>query len=236
MTDDFKREIERLLDEPGEGASAPPDRLRARLSATFSQALDETARSGGDASNAATAAAYIDGTLSGKAREEFAAALAQQANLRADLEQAADIVTSVAGQQVEVPKALLARANAAFAPAPARPAEKTGWSLSLALASLLPRQRLALAAVTAVALLVAVPAGLIVTGKIGKSGGEPELSGVEDPKDEVAKRVQECRDKLAKEAKDKSAGMSKDVAKDATKKDAKDPCDPDNFKSGSAKK
>lgn len=227
MTDDFKREIERLLDEPGEGASAPPDRLRARLSATFSQALDETARAGADAANPATAAAHIDGTLTGEAREKFAAALAQQPNLRADLEQAADIVTSVAGKQAGVPKALLARANAAFAPAPPRPTGQAGWSLSMALASLLPRQRLALAAVAAAALLVAVPAGLIVTGKIGKSGGEPELSGVEDPKDEVARRVQECRDKLAKEATDKSAGMSKDVA---PKKDAKDPCDPANFK------
>jgi len=235
MTDDFKREIERLLDEAGEGASAPPDRLRARLSATFSQALDETARTSVDAANPATAAAYLDGTLTGAAREKFAAALAQQPSLRADLEQAADIVTSVAGQQVGVPKALLARANAAFAPAPPRPAERAGWSLSTALASLLPRQRLALAAVAAAALLIAVPAGLIVTGKIGKSGGEPELSGVEDPKDEVAKRVQECREKLAKDAKDKSAGMSKEVVKDTARKDGKDPCDPANFKDGAKK-
>ena len=238
MTDDFKREIERLLDEPGEGAgSAPPDRLRARLAATFSQAFDETAqaRTGIDPANPATAAAYIDGQLTGQAREEFAAALARQPNLRADLEQAADLVYSVADQQVEVPKALLARANAAFAPAPPRPAEQSRWSLSLALASLLPRQRMALAAVAALALIVAVPAGLIVSGKFGKSGGEPELSGVEDPKDTAAKRLQECRDKVAKEAKEAKSGTAAKDKKDAAK-DAKDPCDPASLKDGSAKK
>src|SRR5689334_22064958 len=119
MTDDFKREIERLLDEPGERPdSAAAQRLRARLTATFPEALDESARSGADAADAATAAAYIDGQLSGRAREEFAAALARQPDLRADVEQAAGLVYSAADKPVEVPKALLARASATFAPAP----------------------------------------------------------------------------------------------------------------------
>ena len=117
-------------------------------------------------------------------------------------------------------------------------AEQSRWSLSLALASLLPRQRMALAAVAALALIVAVPAGLIVSGKFGKSGGEPELSGVEDPKDTAAKRLQECRDKVAKEAKEAKEAKSGTAAKDKkdAAKDAKDPCDPASLKDGSAKK
>lgn len=242
MTDDFKNEIERLLDEPGERpAAAAPDRLRARLAATFAEALDESSRAAGDTVNPATMAAFIDGQLTGQAREEFAAALARQPHLRADLEQAADLAYSVADNPAQVPKALLARANAAFAPAPARPAvSQARWSLADAFASLLPRQRLALAAVAAAALVVAVPAGLVISGKFGKSGGEPELSSVEDQQDSAAKRLKECREKAAKAAKDaKSAGAAKDAAKDSAKdvaKDAKDPCDPANLKDGSAKK
>jgi hypothetical protein len=228
MTDDFKREIERLLDEPGERPASPAaERLRAQLTATFSEALEERARSGTEAVDAATAAAYIDGRLTGRAREEFTAALARQPDLRADLEQAADLAYSAADKPTEVPKALLARAGAAFAPAPPKPAApQARWSLTEALASLLPRQRMALAAVTALALLVAVPAGLILSGKFGRSGGEPELSGVEEQQQVAAKRLQECRDKMAKEARDsKSAGVAKDAAKNLTK-DGKDPCEP----------
>lgn len=238
MTDDFKNRIERLLDEPGEGpASGTPDRVRTRLAVTFSEALEETARAG-DTIDPATMAAFIDGQLTGAAREEFAGALARQPDLRADLEQAADLAFSAADKPTQVPKALLARASAAFAPAPPQAAAaQARWSLAEALSSLLPRQRMALAAVTALVLVVAVPAVLVVSGKFGGTGGEPELSSVEDQ--EIAKRVAECREKADKDAKaGKPAGMTKDAAKSPAKdaKDAKDPCDPANLKEGSAKK
>jgi hypothetical protein len=245
MTDKFKNEIERLLDEPTERAApAAPDRLRARLAATFSEALDQSSTVAGDTVNPATIAAYIDGRLTGQAREEFAAALARQPNLRADLDQAADLAYSVADQPAQVPKALLARASAAFAPAPPRPAApQARWSLSLAFASLLPRQRLALAAVAALTLIVAVPAGLVISGKFGRSGGEPELSSVEDQQDSAAKRLKECKEKAAKDAKDsKSASAAKTPAKDGKDAkdvkdvDVKDPCDPANLKDGSPAK
>ena len=239
MTDDFKRRIEQLLDEPGEQpGSGAPDRVRERLAATFSEALAETSRSG-DAIDPATMAAYIDGQLTGAAREKFAAALARQPDLRADLEQAADLAFSSADKPAQVPKALLARANAAFAPPPPQAAAAPArWNLADALASLLPRQRMALAAAAALVVLVAVPAALVVSGKFGGTSGEPELSSVEDQ--EIARRVAECREKAAKDAKKdaKSASTTKDAAKTAAKdaKDAKDPCDPANLKDGTARK
>lgn len=243
MTDKFKNEIERLLDEPGERpAPAAPDQLRARLAATFSEALDETSRSAADdAVDPATMAAFIDGQLTGAAREKLAAALARQPGLRADLEQAADLAFSAAETPAQVPKALLARANAAFAPAPPQAAApQARWSFAEALSALLPRQRMALAAVAALVVVLAVPVALVFSGKFGGTGGEPELSSVEDQ--EIAKRVAECREKAAKDAKAankdaKSASAAKDAARSPAKdKDAKDPCDPANLKDGTARK
>ncbi len=51
MTDDFKNKIERLLDEPDEApvAGAPADRLRARLSATLSEGLENASVAASDA-------------------------------------------------------------------------------------------------------------------------------------------------------------------------------------------
>jgi len=220
MTDQFKREIERLLDEPAEPAGASSDRLRSRLSATLSEGL-------GDASvpaenNPAAMAAFIDGQLTGAARDKLAGALAQDPGLRADMESAADLASSVAGSPMKAPKHLLARASAEFAPAPPRPAEPARrWSFSLA--DLLPRQRLAVAMVAALVALVAVPAGMMINSRLGGGGGEPELSNVSDADIEAA-RVKACREKLKKDAEKAGTKTAAPPASDGSK--PKDPCDP----------
>ena len=237
MTDDFKNKIERLLDEPDEApvAGAPADRLRARLSATLSEGLENAsvAASDADAGNPALVAAFIDGRLTGEAREKFARALAREPNLRADMESAADLVSSVGESPVPVPKHLMTQAAAQFAPEPPRVVEtRSRWSFSFA--DLLPRQRVALAAVAVLAVVLAIPAGMMF--KSG-GGGEPELSGVSDADLEVA-RVKACKDKVAKEAEQakasKTAAPAAPKAADGSK--PKDPCDPAELKKDGAKK
>lgn len=223
MTDKFKNEIERLLDEPAEpkAAATPSDRLRARLAATLSEGLGDAsvAASESDAGNPASIAAFIDGRLTGEAREKFAQTLAGDPGLRADMEAAADLVTSIAESPAQVPKHLMARASAQFAPEPPRPAEaRSRWSFSFA--DLLPRQRVALAAVAVLAVVLAIPAGMMFKGG---GGGEPELSGVSDADLEAA-RVKACKDKQEKEA--KAAKEGKALPKETADKAKKDPCDP----------
>ncbi|CAN7717819.1 hypothetical protein LJR220_007123 [Bradyrhizobium sp. LjRoot220] len=226
MTDDFKREIERLLDEPAEPpAAGSSDRLRARLAATLSEGLAErpAAPSSPD-SSPASVAAFIDGRLSGAARDRFASALAREPGLRAEVESAADLVYSVADHPVEVPKHLLARAGAQFTPAPPPPVElRARWWFSFA--DLLPRQRLTLALVAALALIVTIPAGLILSSRFG-GPGEPELSGVSDADTEAA-RLQACKEK-EKNAKAGKTGAAIPERKEASSNGAaaKDPCDP----------
>jgi hypothetical protein len=99
MTDSFKREIERLLDEPGElpeGGNAS-ERLRSRLTATLSEGLSDVseAPSDFDAADFASIAAFVDGRLTGDARDKFANALVQQHSLRADVESSAELVHGV---------------------------------------------------------------------------------------------------------------------------------------------
>jgi hypothetical protein len=236
MTDRLKREIERLLDEPGEapGAGQKSDRVRSRLAATFSEGLGDAsvAALDADAGNPAAVAAFIDGQLTGAAREEFASALARQPALRAELDSAADLVSSSADSPVQVPKHLLARAGAQFAPAPPRATEaRSRWTFSLA--NLLPRQRLALAMAAVLAVLVIIPTGMMISSRFGEPGGEPELSGVEP--DTEAARLQACRDKL----KDAQTGEKSKTAMPASKDGSKpkDPCDPPEPKgNGAAKK
>ena len=240
MTENFKSEIERLLDEPAEPPVAgPADRLRARLAATLFEGLGDApvASSNPDAGNLAAVAAFIDGQLTGDAREKFASVLAQEPNLRADLESAADLVTSITDSPAQVPKHLLARASAQFAPEPLRAvAARSRWSFSLA--DLLPRQRLALAMVAVLAVVVAIPAGMMINSRLGGGGGEPELSGVSDADIEAA-RLKACKDKMKNDA--EKAGTSKTAAP-AAKPAAdgakpKDPCDPPEPKrDGAAKK
>jgi anti-sigma factor RsiW len=225
MTDSFKREIERLLDEPGElpEAGQASDRLRSRLTATLSEGLGSVSSSDVDTGDAASIAAFIDGQLTGAARDEFVAALAQRPSLRADVESAAELVSSVSENPLTVPKDLLARAGAQFAPAAPRQAEsRSRWSFSLS--ALLPRQRMALAMVAALALILTVPAGLMIGSRLGgPGGGEPELSAVPEP--DVAAQQQACKDKAnaAKAEKSKTAVPAPKETSDGSK--PKDPCD-----------
>jgi hypothetical protein len=227
MTDNFKSEIERLLDEPAEPpvAGAPSDRLRARLAATLSEGLGDAsvASSNPDPGNPAAVAAFIDGRLTGDAREKFASVLAQEPNLRADLESAADLVHSIADSPAQAPKHLLARASAQFAPEPPRAVEaRSRWSFSLA--DLLPRQRLALAMAAVLAVVVAIPAGMMINSRLG-GGGEPELSGVSDADIEAA-RLKACKDKQEKEAKAAKEGKAPSKEASANAPAQKDPCAP----------
>jgi hypothetical protein len=240
MTDSIKREIERLLDEPGDPAAtgqeseqAPEQgsgRLRSRLTATLSEGLGDASVSSSEAASRdlASVAAFIDGQLTGAERDKFVADLAQHQDFRADLESTAALVRVTEDNQVRVPKHLLAQAGAQFAPAPQTTSQ---WDPAAFFAGiLLPRRRLALALVAALALIVAVPAGLLIRGQSG-GGTQPELSGVEEPvKDTSPRKDNSCEDK-AKEDKSK-ADKSKDMAKadtskskDLSKDASIDPCD-----------
>jgi hypothetical protein len=216
MTDALKNKLERLLDEPG----APADALRSRLAATLSEGLgdEQVPSSDSGMTDPASVAAFIDGELTGAEREKMLAALTRQPRLRADIESAAELVSAAASHPSEVPKALLARAREQFAPvAPPAPERSASWSLSLA--ALFPRRRLAFAALAALAIIVAVPAGLIIGGRVGGGGEDPELSSVNEP-DSPAQR---CKDKAKEAAKD--AGKSAKTTAKPADPAAKDPCD-----------
>jgi hypothetical protein len=233
MTDSIKREIERLLDEPGDqaatgqGAEQRTERLRSRLIATFSEGLGHAPVSSSEAAgrDLASLAAFLDGQLTGAERDKLVADLGQHQNFRADLESTAALVSATSESPLQVPKHLLARAGAQFAPAPAQaPHAGARWDAVAFFSSLFPQRRLALALVAALALMVAVPAGLLIRGPSG--GGQPELSGVEEPvKDTSPRKDTSCEDKSQedKSKADKSkADKSKDVAK-ADKSKSKDP-------------
>jgi hypothetical protein len=98
---------------------------------------------------------------------------------------------------------------------------RSRWSFSLA--DLLPRQRLALAMAAVLAVVVAIPAGMMIKG--GGGGGEPELSGVSDADLEAA-RVKACRDKQEKEAKAAKEGKVPSKETSANTPAQKDPCAP----------
>ena len=236
MTDSIKRAIERLLDEPGDPAAAGqgPDRgseqLRSRLAATFSEGLGNASSSSSEAASRdlASLAAFVDGQLTGAERDKFVAALAEQQGFRADLESAAALVSVTSDSKSQVPKHLLARAGAQFVPA-AVPDAGARWDLSAFLSTLVPGRRLALAMVAALALIVAVPAGLFIRGQSG-GGTQPELSGVEEPVKDTSQQDKSCDDKS--KADKSKADKSKDLAKadkakskDLAKDPAIDPCD-----------
>jgi hypothetical protein len=233
MTDSIKREIERLLDEPGGPAATEQgsERLRSRLAATLSEGLGDASVASSEVAgrDPAAVAAFIDGRLTGAERDKFVADLAQHQDFRADLESAAALVRAAEDNQMQVPKHLLAQAGAQFAPAPP-PNTASQWDLAAFLSGILaPRRRLALAMVAALALIVAVPAGLLIKGQSG-GGAQPELSGVEEPVKDTSQKDKACEDK-AKEDKSK-ADKSKDIAKadkskskDISKDGSIDPCD-----------
>ena len=104
-------------------------------------------------------AAFIDGRLTGEAREKFARALAREPNLRADMESAP--ISSARSARVRAgAKHLMTQAAAKFAPEPPRVVETRSRS-SFSFADLLPRQRVALAAVAVLAVVLAIPAGMM---------------------------------------------------------------------------
>jgi hypothetical protein len=225
MTESIKSEIERLLDEPGglPATDRASDLLRSRLTATLSEGLGDAsvAPSQFSTRDLASMAAFIDGQLTGAARDKFAADLSQQQSLRADLESTAALVYATSDSPLEVPKHLLARAGAQFAPAPP-PALESRWRLDLSM--LLPRRRIAWAMVAALALIVATPAGLMLSGRYGgpQGGGEPELSAVPEPAGDASQRQKSCEDKLNELAKAGKLKKAPERAADAS--EPKDPC------------
>jgi hypothetical protein len=233
MTDDIKRRIERLLEEP----DVPPEQsfLRARLTATLSEGLAGSAEeSDFDAGDPASMAAFIDGQLTGAERDKHAAALARHQGLRADMESAATLVDSINSSPSKVPAGLLARASVQFAPAAPRPAaarSESRWQLS----ALWPRQRVAWAVVAALLVVVIAPAALMVGGRVESplpQFNEPELSVSPGP-DEDDSGTPACDDKADKTLKDEKSKTDVTERKDtasapATSKDslapnAKDP-------------
>jgi hypothetical protein len=225
MTDRIKREIEGLLDEPADVQAT--DGLRSRLAATFSEGLEAAPSTGADMADIASMAAFIDGQLKGDERDKYVADLVRQPGLRADLESAAALVDAVSNSSLKAPANLLAQANARFAPAPAPKQEALGWDLSSALLSIFqPRRRLAIALVAALAVIVAVPAGLILRDQSG-GGAQPELSGISEPVKEVppAQKDKACDEKSKDKAKTETSKSATDRSRSDPNAPA-DPCDP----------
>jgi hypothetical protein len=233
MTDSIKREIERLLDEPGDpaatgqGSGQGSERLRSRLTATISEGLGDApvSSSEGASRDLAAVAAFIDGQLTGAERDKFVADLAQHQNFRADLESTAALVRAAEDNKVQIPKHLHTQAGAQFAPAP-QPHTASQWDPAAFFSGILfPRRRLALAMVAALALIVAVPAGLWIRGQSG-GGAQPELSGVEEPvKDTSSQKDKSCDDKLKEDKSKDLAKADKSKSKDLSKDAPVDPCD-----------
>jgi hypothetical protein len=164
MSKDIKGRIERLLEEQPNA----PDRIGSRLAATFAEGLREPAgpRAGRDES--ALMAAFLDGHLSETEAADFRVSMAADPALRADLEAMEALVDSLSADRSDMPKDLLTRAQAAFAPATAareRTEQAAGWSW---LAALWPG-RVGAAALAAALIAVAVigPAMLLTGGRVG---------------------------------------------------------------------
>jgi len=116
MSRGIKERIAHLLDEPADA----PDRVDARLAASFAEALQDASGVGASHDDAATIAAYLDGRLSDADLADFRAALIRDPSLRAELEAARALIDAASAAPTPMPQDLLARAEAAFAP-PARP-------------------------------------------------------------------------------------------------------------------
>jgi hypothetical protein len=167
MSREIEKRVEHILDEE---RSHAPDRVDARLAATFAEALQDSTGVGASHDDSATMAAFLDGRLSGAELEDFRAALLRDPSLRADLESAAALLESGSGAPPAMPEDLLARAEAEFAPAGPRPGPSARTGL---IATLWPGQGRAWAfAVAALAIAVIGPAALI----IGGHGPGPDLT------------------------------------------------------------
>jgi hypothetical protein len=159
-------EIERLLAEAGGGLDSPArEALRARLAASLAQGLDS--HSGADrraddpADNLSGLAAFLDGQLTGAAREAFVQNLVEAPGRRAELDSAAALLDTVGDGAPVAPK-LLAQAAATFAPAvtpTATAAKPSWWALGR------PGARGIRVAVTAVLALVVLVPGIAMVGK-----------------------------------------------------------------------
>jgi hypothetical protein len=126
MAEGLRGEIERLLAEGREPRETKVARWRrARLTADLSQALGDAGagETHGLSDDLAAKAAFLDDGQVGPDREEFAAALANDEKLRADVESALALIEAVGGAPAPVPKQLLRQAQAQFSPTPgSRPA------------------------------------------------------------------------------------------------------------------
>jgi hypothetical protein len=154
-------EIERLLAEAGERLDGRArETLRARLAASLAQGLDSPSGTDRRADDLAGLAAFLDGQLTGAAREAFIQNLVEAPGRRAELDSAAALLDAVGGGAPLAPE-LLAQAAAKFAPAPVPPsataAAKPSWW-----AAGRPGVRVAVTAV--LALVVLVP-GIAMVGK-----------------------------------------------------------------------
>jgi hypothetical protein len=164
MSNDIKRRIERLLDEQRDA----PDRIDSRLAATFAEGLREPAGTTASLDEAALMAAFLEGRLSEIEATDFRATIAADPALRADLEATEALVDSLATDRSDMPKDLLTRAQAAFAPAPAaleRTEQSAGWSWLVALRP--GRTRTLAFAVALIAVVMIGPAVLLTGGRVG---------------------------------------------------------------------
>jgi hypothetical protein len=223
MTENFDNQIKALLDEsgdqPGAGGRAPR-LLRARLSADLAEGLAVGAAAAGEggwrSDEVAAKAAFLDGGLAGPEGDEFAATLAKDENLRADLESAAALLDSPPAQ---VPGHLLQQALAQFAsgPAPARALQARPERLSwLRPSGQWPRARRAWAAAAVAAVLILVPAVLLLTGdRLGWWPGSREepLSASEAPDIEPPKA---CDDAAGRSAAATQPGDKPEAAPERT--------------------
>jgi anti-sigma factor RsiW len=170
MSRGIKDRVEHLLDEPRGDA---PDRVDARLSATFAQALQEASRTGASHDDAATMAAFLDGRLDDAELAEVRAAMARDPSLRADLEAAGALIDSASDAPASMPADLLARAQAEFAPDAPRPQPSVRKRLAL----LWPRQTGAWAfAAALLAIAVISPVILKFEGVRGTDIGQEQPS------------------------------------------------------------
>jgi hypothetical protein len=167
MAGRFPDEIERLLAEAGSGLDTPArEALRARLAASLAQGLDSRSgadrRAGGLADDLSDLAAFLDGRLTGAAREAFIQNLIEAPSRRAELDSAAALLDAV-GDGVPVAHELLVQAAAKFAPAPVTPsataAKPSWWARGR------PGTRGIRLAVTAVLALVVLVPGIAMVGK-----------------------------------------------------------------------
>lgn len=181
MIEQIKDKVGRLLDERrGKPATAASDLAEARLVATFAEGLrDSTPPLSASSDDHSQMAAFIDGRLTEAELKGFTATLARDPGLRVELESTVALVDSVTGTTQAVPKDLLARAAAQFAPG--LPSQRVAAPTRLRLAFARPRrwQIWTLAAVLAVAVIA--PTALLIGDRGTGSGTGDERPTASPP-------------------------------------------------------